>query len=69
MKNLHPLGIIFGIVAWFIFLVFTTGESSCAQISSCNQGDLILQGVFNVGLFAPSYVVALIASVWFWHKD
>jgi hypothetical protein len=58
-------GFFASVVAWFLLLVFTVFQSSCAQVSACGGFDLLIFGVVAVGLIAPAYFFGLFISTTF----
>ncbi len=58
-------GIFIGIIFWFICIFFLNHGLSCAETNSCGHGDLILNSIISVGMLAPSWLCASIASIFF----
>jgi hypothetical protein len=64
-KDLNKGGVITGIIAWFVLINVLSSAISCAETSSCDGGDLILFSVLAVGMVAPAWICAVIASIFF----
>jgi hypothetical protein len=63
-KNITKTGLLGGLVAWFVFALLVISQTSCINIGSvCGGFDLLLVMLLGVGMLAPSYIVALVISI------
>ena len=63
--EINNKGFLAGIVSWVIIMIFAINQVSCVNYNGCDGGDLFLSSIIAVGMLAPSYLVALTASIFF----
>ena len=63
--EINNKGFLAGIVSWVIIMIFAINQVSCVNNHGCDGGDLFLTSIIAVGMLAPSYLVALTASIFF----
>ena len=68
MKDISPIGFFAGLIAWFVFVIISSGDMACVRNGGCDQGNLLLFSVISTGLIAPSWIVALVVSIFFPNK-
>jgi hypothetical protein len=51
-----------GFVAYIAMLILFSNSLPCSESSSCSSGDIFLSILCAIGLLAPAYVAAGIAS-------
>jgi hypothetical protein len=65
MKIKNMKGLLAGVIAWIIILIWYISKSSCIKYPSCDSGDLFLMATIAVGMLAPAWIVACLASEFF----
>lgn len=62
MDKINNKGIIAGTIAWLGFMAFAVSQLACLKYNQCGGDDIFLAAIIGVGLLAPAYFVAFIAS-------
>ena len=69
MRDVNRIGLIVGVIAWFAIIILTSTQVSCQKFERCGAGDLIMFGIISVGMIAPAWIVAFLASIFFKEKE
>ena len=56
-KEINGKALSVGVVAWFVFCLYTANQFSCLAAHNCGAGDLFLGLIMGVGMLAPAWFV------------
>jgi hypothetical protein len=63
MGKINTFGLIAGTIAWILIMWYASTQSACLKTNSCDGEDMVLFAIIGIGMLAPSWIVASIASM------